>query len=363
MAKVFKHERPTGITLPHSRWHPDGTLIKLYLCLEEPDCNLPGTTFYTGYVKELYPVMLRSTARVLSTRERALFRNLPPGSLPVVGVNLFDSGHGKENGQFNFPRGIAVDSAGNILVSDSNNHRLQKFSPTGTFLNVIGKRGHGPGEFHEPGGIAVDSGGNIYVADVANRRIQKLKPDGTFVADWKGPEPGFYGPRDLSVGPDNSVYVVDQGHSRIVKFDPSGKVLAVWGTPGTGNGQFKEPTAIAVGGKNERVYVADPRNKRIAVFDPNGAFIASWPVKEWGTPTGWYFQDLAIDSTSGLLYASSNATDHVLVFDMNGNKLKSVDADPPEKVRGASAIALVKNNLYVVNTFAARVNRIELETR
>lgn len=84
MAKVFKHEKPTGITLPHSRWHPDGTLIKLFICLEQPDCNLYGTTFYTGYVKELFAVKLRSTARLLSRREMTAWRKREPVG-PLVG--------------------------------------------------------------------------------------------------------------------------------------------------------------------------------------------------------------------------------------------------------------------------------------
>ena len=285
------------------------------------------------------------------------------GSSPAPSVSLFEAGQGKENGQFNFPRGLAVDNAGNILVCDSGNGRIQKFSPAGVFLSVFGRTGQGPGEFREPGGIAVDSSGNIYVADVANQRVQKLKPDGTFLAEWKGPKPGFYGPRDVSIGPDNSVYVVDQGHARIVKFDSNGKVLATWGAPGQDDGQFIEPTSVAVDGKNNRVYVADPRSKRIEVFDMNGTFIAKWLVNEWGTPAGWYFQDLAVDSTAGLLYASSNSTDEVLVFDLNGNKVKSLKSDQPDKVVGASSIVLLKNSLYVVNTFSARVSRIDLKKK
>ncbi|HEX7518513.1 MAG TPA: 6-bladed beta-propeller [Chthoniobacterales bacterium] len=283
------------------------------------------------------------------------------GSSPPPGISLFDGGTGKDNGQFDFPRGLAVDNAGNILVADTNNGRLQKFSPAGMFLSVIGKPGQGPGEFQQPCGIAVDSSGNIYVADVSNHRVQKLKPDGTFLAEWKGPELGLYGPRDLSVGSDNSVYVLDQGHSRIVKFDPNGKVLAVWGGPGNENGQLGDATSVAVDGKNDRVYVADPRNKRIVVFDTNGKFIANWPVEAWGGVTGWYFQDLVIDSQAGRLYASSVASDEVIVFDLTGRKMASLTPTLPDKLAGCSSLALVKGKLYVLNTYSSRVSQIDLK--
>jgi DNA-binding beta-propeller fold protein YncE len=285
-----------------------------------------------------------------------------PGGSPAPGINVFEGGKGKENGQFDFPRGLAVDSAGNILVSDTNNGRIQKFSPTGVFLSVIGKTGQGPGEFRGPGGIAVDSSGNIYVADVENHRVQKLKPDGTLLAEWKGPEPGFYGPRDIFIGPDNSVYVVDQGHSRIVKLDSDGKVLVSWGTTGNGDGQFTDATSVAVDGKNNKVYVADPRNKRIEVFDANGKFLEKWPVPQW-VPSGWYFQDLVIDSEAGRLYATAVATDEVLVFDLTGKVIASLKPNPPDKLEGASSIALVKGKLYVLNTYASHVSWIALETK
>jgi DNA-binding beta-propeller fold protein YncE len=284
------------------------------------------------------------------------------GSSPAPGVSVFEGGTGKDNGQFNFPRGLAVDNAGNILVADTNNGRIQKFSPAGVFLSVIGRTGQGPGEFLEPGGIAVDSGGNIYVADVSNHRVQKLKADGTFLAEWKGPEPGFYGPRDVAIGADNSIYVVDQGRSRIVKFDPNGKVLVVWGTLGQDDGQLAGPTSVAVDGKNDRVYVADPSSKRIEVFDTNGKFLAKWPVEDW-RPSGWYFQDLVIDSAAGRLYASSVATDEVLVFDLTGKKIAALRPKPPDKLEGASGLALVKGKLYVLNTYASRVSWIDLETK
>jgi DNA-binding beta-propeller fold protein YncE len=277
-------------------------------------------------------------------------------------VSMFQGGKGMGRGQFDFPRGMAVDGSGNILVSDTNNGRIQKFSPAGVFLSSIGKMGGDEGELKEANGIAVDKSGNIYVADVTNQRVQKLKPDGTFIAQWKGPAPGFYGPRDISIGPDDSIYVVDQGRERIVKFNPDGEVLAVWGSGGKGDGQFANPTAVAIDAKNNRVYVADPRNKRIQVFDANGKFVAKWPVEEW-QQNAWAFQDLIIDSKAERLYASSLTTEEVLVFDLAGTKIGVLKPKPPDKLEGASALALRDGKLYVLCTFSNRVRQIDLETK
>jgi len=287
----------------------------------------------------------------------------PPqvSSLPESATNMFEGGKGTQNGQLDFPRGITVDSNGNILVADTNNGRIQKFSSDGAFLSVIGRTGQGPGEFREPSGIAFDSSGNINVADTSNQRVQKLKPDGTFLAEWKGPEPGFYGPRDISIGADNTVYVVDEGHARIVKFDSNGNVLAVWGTRGQGDGQFNQPTSVAVDGTNDRVYVADPQNRRIQVFDTNGKFVTTWFVQQWRPiQNAWYMQHLVVDSKADRLYATSTQTDEVLVFDLNGTRTGSLRPKPPDKLEGASALAIANRKLYVLCTFANRVVQIEL---
>src|SRR5437870_1159520 len=223
----------------------------------------------------------------------------PPrlSSLPEGVSNVFEGGRGAGKGEFDSPTGIAVDGNGNILVADTGNGRIEKFSPTGTFLSSVGTKGTGHGQLGDPNGIAIDRTRNIYVAEASNHRVQKLAPDGTFIADWKGPEPGFYGPRRIAIGPDDSIYVVDQGRTRIVKFNPDGEVLAVWGSPGNADGQFNDPTSVAVDSITNKVYVADPRNKRIQVFDDNGKFVTKWSVPEWGQAVG--FEDLAIDSQTG----------------------------------------------------------------
>src|SRR5437588_3907152 len=180
---------------------------------------------------------------------------------------MFEGGHGNGKGQFDGPHGMAADSGGNIFVADTNNGRIEKFSSSGVFITSIGMKGAGYGQLGEPNGIAVDRVGNIYVAEASNHRVQKLTADGAFLAEWKGPEPGFYGPRRIAIGPDESIYVVDQGRTRIVKFKPDGQVLANWGRTGNGDGEFDDLTSVAVDPTTNKVYVADPRNKRIQAFE------------------------------------------------------------------------------------------------
>jgi DNA-binding beta-propeller fold protein YncE len=277
-------------------------------------------------------------------------------SAPQSATNTFRGGKGIGRGQFDSPTGIAVDGSGNVLVADTGNGRIEKFSPTGAFLSVIGTKGSGSGQFAQPNGIAIDRVGNIYVADAGNHRVSTLKPDGTFIAEWKGPELGFYGPRRIAIGPDDSIYVVDQGNSRIVKLNPNGTVVTGWGSKGNGDGQFNDSTSVAVDPATNKVYVADPRNKRIQVFDDNGKFLTKWSVPEWGQPVG--FEDLAIDSQTGRLYASSTHLDAVLVFDLNGTRMANATPKLPDKLEGPSALALANRKLYVLN--GNRVSAIDL---
>ena len=265
---------------------------------------------------------------------------------------MFEGGKGRGKGQFDSPTAMAVDRNGNLLIADTGNGRIEKFSPTGSFITSIG-------QFEAPNGIAMDRGGNIYVAEIGSKQsVQKLDPEGKFIAEWKGPDAGFYGPRRIAIGPDNSVYVLDQGRTRVVKFAPNGEVLTVWGSKGTGDGQLDDPASVAVDPTTKKVYVADPRNKRIQVFDSDGKFLTKWIVPEWGGPYG--FEDLAIDSSKGRLYASSANINAVLMFNLNGNRIGTLTPKSPELLDGPSGLALANGKLYVLNMHGNRVTVIDL---
>jgi DNA-binding beta-propeller fold protein YncE len=170
--------------------------------------------------------------------------------------------------QFYGPRAIAVDAQGNVLVTDTGNKRVLKFSPTGEPLAQFGGVGSGNGQFQEPVGIGIDSQGNIYVADTWNQRIQKFDSGLNYVAQW--PVQAWDGQSIvnkpyLAVSPDGSVFVTDPEGARIIKFSSDGQLQAVFGTPGTDLSSFSLPTGLAFDTQGN-LYVADSGNHRVMVF-------------------------------------------------------------------------------------------------
>jgi DNA-binding beta-propeller fold protein YncE len=185
---------------------------------------------------------------------------------------------GTANGELNFPRGVAVDSSGSIYVVDSENGRIQKFNANGGYLAKWGDQGTGSGQFQYPVGIAIDNSGRVYIADSLNNRVQVFRTDGSFVASWGSQGSGdgqFYHPKGVAVDKDGYIYVSDAYNNRVQKFNSSGAFQLKWGVGGGGDGQFNEPWGIATD-RYGYVFVADTNNHRIQKFTPAGAFVIRW---------------------------------------------------------------------------------------
>ena len=213
----------------------------------------------------------------------------------VIGIS------GSEPGQLNAPRGIAIAPDGSIYVADSRNHRIQHFAADGTVLNVWGSfadilSGEAPaGTFNEPWGIALGPDGSVYVTDTWNHRVQKFTSNGEFITMWgyfgaaENPE-GFWGPRGILVDEDNHVYIADTGNKRIAVFDSVGNFITQFGEPGFDLGQLDEPVGLAKG-LNGEIYVSDTWNQRIQVFMPNADKTSFTAINSWDV-VGWYGQSL-----------------------------------------------------------------------
>jgi DNA-binding beta-propeller fold protein YncE len=179
---------------------------------------------------------------------------------------------GKKNSQFDFPAGVAVDATGQyVYVSDSNNHRIQKFGRSGNFILSWGGEGSGHGQFRNPAGLVVSpgvTGKYIFVVDTGNNRIQKFEEDGTFVKSWGGEGAAngqFLQPVGIAIDSVWDVYVVDSGNNRIQKFDHIGNFITSWGIKGSSNRAFNSLNGAAVDSRGN-VYAVDSGNNRILKF-------------------------------------------------------------------------------------------------
>ena len=221
--------------------------------------------------------------------------------------------HGCGPGQFQRPRGIAVDGEGNIFVADSRNHCVQKFTAEGRFLVAVGSRGSGHLRFLAPMGIAAC--GKVYVTDNLNHRIQVLNCDLTFSSTFgkKGSCPGqFDCPKDIACDSTGNVYVADTDNHRIQVFTAEGKFLRMFGRRGQGKEELDTPISIAV--HDGLLYVGEGGNGRVSIFTSEGQFVSSFDSnadgsREFNTsPHG-----LAVDS-NGVVYVCDSLCQCVSVF-------------------------------------------------
>ncbi len=167
-------------------------------------------------------------------------------------------------GPFNLPTNVAVTEEGDIFVADGyGNCRVHKYSSSGTHMLSWGTPGKvNQGDFHLPHGIEVDSDGNVLVCDRENHRVQIFDQDGVFLTMWTG----FRQPTDIVAGPDGEYYVPELSH-RMSIVDKDGNVLARWGgerdfTPG----QFVAPHGVAVDSRGD-IYIGEVlEGKRIQKF-------------------------------------------------------------------------------------------------
>jgi uncharacterized protein (TIGR03663 family) len=252
----------------------------------------------------------------------------------VLSPDLSFGRAGSQPGEFLNPHGLALAPDGSLYIVDTDNHRIQHFSPDGELITTWGSYGDvelGTGEegkFKTPFGIGVAPDGTVYVADTWNHRIQYFTAEGEFLGMFgsfgQGSDPmQFYGPRDVAIDAQNRVFVVDTGNKRVVIFDRQGNYINQFGSFGLDLGYFDEPVGIAVE-DDGTVLIADTWNQRVQVFEELGESYFQ-AVKEWPI-VGWYGQSLENKPFIAVGPQSTNCvTDpegaRVLCFDIEGEFL------------------------------------------
>ena len=237
----------------------------------------------------------------------------------------------------NAPRAIAMGLNADFYVTDSRNHRILHIASDGSLLHQWGSFGDAftsdapISTFNEPWGIAVGPDGSVYVSDTWNHRIQKFTESGQPITTWGQygqPIPGapetfdsFWGPRGVAVDANGHVLVADTGNKRIVVFDEDGNYITEFGTAGFAPGQFDEPVGVAVSPTSGTVYVTDTWNQRIQAFIPSEDGTYYFPSLQWDV-NAWYGQSL-----DNKPFIAVDGNEHVFITDPEGYRVIEFTGD------------------------------------
>jgi len=230
----------------------------------------------SGNVYLVYPDAYRSRGGIDKITK------FTPAGVESIVAGGGQSGSSDGNGEaasFNYPMDVAVSASGILYVADTDNNLIRKITPAGDVTTVAGSLQNGflngadkSAKFSYPRAVALDSLGNVYVSDSGNFRIRKIMPDGvvsTFAgsgqngyADGNGEAASFSYLDDIAVDASDNMYVSDRGNNKIRKITPAGVVSTF--------ASVEKPTGIAVD-KLGNLYILSSEGGRVILkITPQG---------------------------------------------------------------------------------------------
>jgi sugar lactone lactonase YvrE len=302
------------------------------------------------------------------------------------------------------PPGLAVDNAGNVYVADNGNSRIRKISVYGVVTTVAGTGAIGFSGDSGPAadaklssvlGLAVDSAGNLLLADSDNHRVRLITSDGTITTVAGNGVCGSSGdggpaataqlcnPTGIALDNAGNLFIAEAGTGRIRRISPDGTISTV-------TKAISEPTNVSVDASGNLFVVGDDGDfweswQAVRRISPDGTitFVAGHacepltsycqPSPDDGTSAVTTFLSdrlsTAVDATGNLLVASPGnrriyrvlADGRISSYAGNGEYDFSGDGGPAINARLASPGSLAVDrdgNLFIVDYFNSRVRKV-----
>jgi len=284
-----------------------------------------------------------------------------PGTISTVagGATSGSSGDGSAavGALLGAPQGTAIDSAGNIYIADTANNKVRMISAATGKINTIagtgtaGSLGDGAAataaQLASPKAVAVDSAGNVYIADTGNHRIQMVSAQTGFISTIAGTGVSGFGgdgsaasaaqlasPAGVAVDAAANIYIADTGNNRIRRIGAlSGLITTIAGTgTATYTGDGAAATAATLNApagvwadSSGTIYIADTLNHAVRAINPATGFITTVA----GTGTLGYTGDGAaataakLDAPAGV---TTDAAGNIYIADTGNNAIRIVAA-------------------------------------
>lgn len=246
--------------------------------------------------------------------------------------------------ELNFPSGVVVDKAGNLYISDTKNQVIRKVSSTGTITTFAGNQGLGLGygqdnvpatssQLYNPIGLAVDSAGNLYIADSnagANasttqgliREVNASSGIITTVVGLGTTAGQLITPEGVAFDASGALYITDVALHTVSKFANGVLTLNFAGNGAIGfagdggpaaSAELTDPVGVATDAAGN-VYIADTANMRIRRVTPDGIISTVAGVTKFGYSGDggpalkaqmWSPRGVAVDSSGNIYIADT----------------------------------------------------------
>jgi uncharacterized protein (TIGR03437 family) len=257
------------------------------------------------------------------------------------------------NAQITTPNAVTMDAAGNLLISDTGNHRVRKVSAGGTISTIAGNGTAGfsgdggpaaGASLNTPHGVAADAAGNVYITDQVNERVRKVAPDGTIttfagtgVEDFTGDggpakNAALNFPFYVAADTAGNVYIADTNNFRVRKVGADGNIATIAGNGGTFSGDggsaigavLNYPSNVAVDGKGN-IYVADTGNDRVRKVARDGTITTiAGNGKLDGGGDGGPGTSASLNHPYGIALDTAG---NLFIADTHNNKIRELTAD------------------------------------
>ncbi|PWB69921.1 hypothetical protein C3F09_09955 [candidate division GN15 bacterium] len=227
------------------------------------------------------------------------------------------------------PIGLACDSDGTIYVVDHGNDRVIKLTTDLLPVRDVGGRGPDLGLFDGPMYVTFDEGRGIVVSDSENRRLERftsrLEASDQIKIDDPDDPLKFGQPSGVALTDDGSYRIADLLRNRLIELDNVGMFKKFLGDLGDRGGQLDAPQKVLVD-KQQNVYVCDAGNARVVVYDKFDNLLRIISHDALSYPVA------AVFDRTGNLWVIDQPTAQIFCFTHTGELL----TDKPIQILGAT---------------------------